>query len=373
MENQFSECQCYQNFVNAIRSPATKTAYINSLKRYMKYLKITEVDQLLAESNNPKNIEVQIIDYIMSLRNDGLSYATMKYFVAPIFTFYQLNDVLLNRKKVGRYFGEYKKVVRDRAYSTEQIQQALQTADIRMRCIILCLASTGCRIGALPGLTLGNLTKLPDYGGLYKITFYEGTNNEYYTFCTRECAQTGIDSYLLYRQRCGEKLSFNQNTNKWEPEDTPLIRLTFDAADSFQASRQVRAIKCQGLKQALKLHLIRAGVRQEEHPTEHKKRVRKNVTLANGFRKHVISTFIEAELNHEIRELLVDHATGLDASYFRPSEKQVLEEYLTAEPYLTISDEYRLKTEVETLKVEKSSWESLREEVNALKDLLNQG
>jgi hypothetical protein len=34
-----------------------------------------------------------------------------------------------------------------------------------------------------------------------------------------------------------------------------------------------------------------------------------------------------------------------------------------------ISDEYRLKTEVETLKVEKNSWESLREEVNALKDL----
>jgi hypothetical protein len=38
-----------------------------------------------------------------------------------------------------------------------------------------------------------------------------------------------------------------------------------------------------------------------------------------------------------------------------------------------ISDEYRLKTEVETLKVEKNSWESLREEVNALKDLLKQG
>jgi hypothetical protein len=95
------------------------------------------------------------------------------------------------------------------------------------------------------------------------------------------------------------------------------------------------------------------------------------VTLSNGFRKRANSIFIESGLNHEIRELLVDHATGLDASYFRPSEKQVLEEYLKAEPYLTIDSSLRLQQEVETLKVEKNSWESLREEVEGLKALLN--
>ena len=214
------------------------------------------------------------------------------------------------------------------------------------------------------------MTKKQEYG-LYKITFYEGTNNEYYSFTTREAAETGITPYLLYRQRCGEKISFNQNTNKWEPEDTPLIRLTFDAADSFQASRQVRAIKCQGLKQALKLHLIRSGVRQEEHPTEHKKRVRKNVTLANGFRKHVISTFIEAGLNHEIRELIVDHATGLDSSYFRPSEKQVLEEYMKAEPYLTIDPSMRLQERVDTLEAEKTALSQLAAEIDKIKHQMN--
>ena len=105
---------------------------------------------------------------------------------------------------------------------------------------------------------------------------------------------------------------------------------------------------------ALSLHLVRSGLRQVEHPTEHSKRVRKSIKMANGFRKHVISTFIEAELNHEIRELLVDHATGLDASYFRPSEKQVLEEYLKAEPYLTIDPSVRLSNENKILKIEVS-------------------
>jgi hypothetical protein len=119
---QPKESTSYLNFVNAIRSPATKTVYINSLKRYMNYIKVTEVDSLLetTSNNSPKVIESQLIDYIMSLRNDGIAYSTIKYLLAPIFTFYQLNDVSLNKKKVFRYLGEYKRVVKDKAYTTAQ-------------------------------------------------------------------------------------------------------------------------------------------------------------------------------------------------------------------------------------------------------------
>ena len=124
------------------------------------------MDGLLLHVSNPRYIESQIIDYIMALEASGISYATIQYLVAPIFTFYQLNDVVLNRKKVSRYLGEYKRVVRDEAYTTEHIQTALQNADARMRMIILLLSSTGARIGSLPGLTLGNLvnaTQIMDY------------------------------------------------------------------------------------------------------------------------------------------------------------------------------------------------------------------
>jgi len=215
------EKDVYENFIEAIKSDATKKVYKISLRCYMNHLKITKADDLLLHEANPKFIQSQMIDYIMSLRHDGVGYATIKFLVAPIFTFYQLNDVTLNRKNVIRYLGELKRVVRDKAYTTEQIQQALQNADQRMRMIILILSSTGCRIGALRFLLLRNLTRRPDYG-LYKITFYEGSNSEYYTFTTREAATTGIDNYLLYRQRCGEHIVFNENTQQWEPEDTPL-------------------------------------------------------------------------------------------------------------------------------------------------------
>ncbi len=246
---------------------------------------------------------------------------------------------------------------------------ALQTADARMRMIILLLASTGCRVGALPALTLGNLTRIPE--GLYKVILYEGTNNEYYTFTTREATQTGIDNYLLYRQRSGEKLSFNEKTQQWEPGEAPLIRQQFDLNDTLQA-RNPRPLTFNAVRIALSAHFIRCGLRTREHPTapQSTKRIRKAISLSKGFRKRAIGIFIEAGLNHEIRELICDHATQLDQHYLRPSEKQVLEEYLKAEPYLTISDELRVKQENQTLRVERSSWEAMRKELDDIKELL---
>ena len=88
----------------------------------MNHLKLTNADDLLLHQSDKRLIEAQLINYIMSLRQDGVAYATIKSLVAPVFTFYQLNDVILNRKKLLRYFGEFKRVVRDSAYTVEQIR-----------------------------------------------------------------------------------------------------------------------------------------------------------------------------------------------------------------------------------------------------------
>ena len=122
-EEEQTGARTLSNFVNAIRSPATRKVYEQSLRRYMNHLKIASVDSLL-ESTQPKLIESQLIDYVMYLRNDGIAYATIQSLIAPLFTFYQLNDVVLNRKKVQRYLGEYRRVVRDKVYTNEQLLTA---------------------------------------------------------------------------------------------------------------------------------------------------------------------------------------------------------------------------------------------------------
>ena len=95
--------------------------------------------------------------------------------------FYEMNDVILNWKKISQYIGEYQKVIKDRAYDHNEIKILVDAADIRMNVILLLMASTGMRIGAIPDLKLKHLSG-------NKITVYENTKEEYYTFCTPECS-----------------------------------------------------------------------------------------------------------------------------------------------------------------------------------------
>ena len=53
-------------------------------------------------------------------------------------------------------------------------------------------------------MRVGNLQKIED---IYKITVYEMTKEEYYTFLHQESAPVLIDSYLKYRKRYGEKIT----------------------------------------------------------------------------------------------------------------------------------------------------------------------
>jgi hypothetical protein len=68
----------YLNFVNAIRSEATKRGYLISLGRFMIHVNAQNTDELLKNQSSPRLIESQIIDYIMSLRNSGVAYSTIK-------------------------------------------------------------------------------------------------------------------------------------------------------------------------------------------------------------------------------------------------------------------------------------------------------
>ena len=58
----------------------------------------------------------------------------------------------LNRKKLGKFLGEEAKAHKDCAYTLEEIHRMVDVADERMKTVILLLASTGMRVGALNNL-----------------------------------------------------------------------------------------------------------------------------------------------------------------------------------------------------------------------------
>jgi len=48
-------------------------------------------------------------------------------------------------------------------------------------------------------------------------------------------------------------------------------------------------------------------------------------------------------------ELLMGHNIGISKSYYKPTEKEILEDYLKAADLLTINEEYKLKLQVKEL------------------------
>jgi integrase len=116
----------------------------------MEHYKIS-IDDLL--SIPVKTIQEQIIDYLVKNK----SYMGKRMTINTLKKFYEMNDVVLNWKKISQYIGEYQRVNKDRAYTHEEIKTLVDSADMRMKVILLLMASSGMRIGAIPDLKLNHV------------------------------------------------------------------------------------------------------------------------------------------------------------------------------------------------------------------------
>ena len=339
-------------FEQSIKSEYTKKVYLICLKKYFNF------PGKFLETKNSRKVEEHVISFVISLKKQGKGFSAIHNYVSAICKYYKMNDVYLNTNKINQYLPEFRKSKKDRPYKHEEIQVLLDIADDRFRAIILLLASTGVRIGAIPGLRLRNVEKLEsEYGEIYKITVYEGFNEEYITFCTPECT-VAIDNYLKMRERYGEKL--HQNSF--------LIREQFDIRDQFAISK-CNEVRGDTLTRKLIGLSERAGIRQKEVLQEGKIRstIRKDIPIAHGFRKFFSSQLVEADLKTELRWLLEGHnLKGNDSHYIRTTEKRLQEEYEKAINHLTINEENRLQRTIETLKVDKSRIDMLEAKIQKL-------
>jgi hypothetical protein len=125
-----------KNFLFSIKSEATKRLYTYCLNRYMRYYHFDNVEDLFSNSNNnnnnkePRIIEANIIQYIVWLSQDQkLSSVSVNVYLAAIIHFYAMNDIVLNRKKINMYLGEFIRKQKDRAYTTEEIHKLLDFCD----------------------------------------------------------------------------------------------------------------------------------------------------------------------------------------------------------------------------------------------------
>lgn len=61
-----------------------------------------------------------------------------------------------------------------------------------------------------------------------------------------------------------------------------------------------------------------------------------------------------------IKEMLMGHKNGLESSYLRPSDNELISEYLKGADLLTVYEEKQLKNEVEKLRIENAEIEIIK-------------
>ena len=331
----------YVNFISSIRAEQSKKKYAYLLDLYIEFLNLkgglNELSLLLDQ--NAKTIENSIISYILQLKKENYSYSTINTRLAAIAHFYTMNDIIINRKKISKYLGEHIKTIKDRAYTIDEIKKIVDACDLKYKIIVTMMASTGCRIGAISPLKLSDLIYIKNEK-LHKIYFYTNTKEEYYSFCTPECSKFIIE-YLEYRERCGEKIN---------PE-SPLIRDVFTLDDLLHIEN-AKHVSTRTFAFYLRNILIKTGLRvtiPREHRGTNKKKTRKEVSANHGFRKFCHTTMANAGILPEVREMLLGHSLGISDSYYKPTEKEMLLEYLKVVDNLTINEENRLSKQVQEL------------------------
>ena len=351
--------ESFRNFIRKFRnSPVTKKDYTDFFKRFMHYCNLPETrtkigvevedntDFLLFGNDNKKiqNIIKRYIDYSY---DRGLSPSTVRVHYNAIKHFYESNEVVLNWALVKDWVGAFTNIKRamDMPYTYEEIHRMLDKADERKRVMVLLLASTGMRRGALSELRYGDIKWIEDFQ-IYEITVYRGFRQEYRTFCSMECAFS-LNSYLDFRRRHGETIT----------EDSYLMRKQFDKRNN-QIHPKVSAasdppekhkLGYKGIETLIIQLISDAGIRSGENKVTRKGDRYRNM-LAHSFRKFFENKCLESGLDPFYASVLMGHKAGIgvEKHYYRPDAitgaNSLVELYAKkATPYLTISEENRMK------------------------------
>jgi hypothetical protein len=97
----------------------------------MQHYNLQTIDELLAVTKDPAIIEDKIIKWLVSLRPTGVTYGTRYTYMCALIMFYEINDVILRKKKISRFLGEEStRKNKDRAYTIEEIRKLLDHAQL---------------------------------------------------------------------------------------------------------------------------------------------------------------------------------------------------------------------------------------------------
>jgi integrase len=331
-----SELQQYNScaiWLESLRSKSTKNVYAVHLALFCKFHNVTP-DHLLELNSSVGQLKTMVLNYVIHLKKVAknsagkptkgeISVNSIKLYLSGVKSFFEFNEIALPWSKIAKFYPD---AVTNpyRSYTKDEIMKLLSVADPRDRCIILLMASSGIRVGAIQSLKGKSIRRLDNGIGL--VTVYPESKDSVYVALVTPEFLASLDQYLNYRKSQGEKIT----AESW------LIRDKF-ATFSRKTNKPIPT-SVHSLNKQMRFLLRKAGLPFEELQPDH------------SLRKFFNTALMNSDVAYSFKELLMGHSVKLDNVYYdkdnEKSQQKIMLEYMKAVDALTINDEYRLKKQI---------------------------
>ncbi|MGB7706830.1 MAG: hypothetical protein WBL64_05980 [Nitrososphaeraceae archaeon] len=382
--NEHRQQEAFSRFLYGIKSDETRRSYVSKLEFFFDFYKIEGNDirekskNFLEYTKKGKNITQKVTDLVLNYmyfhiqraQKKEISRGTVRNFYKPIKLFCEMNNVVLNWKIISKGLPRGTQNANDRIPTIDEILGVLKYPDRRIKPVLYTMISSGIRIGAWEWLKWKNVIPIYDDKKtviVAKIIVYDGEPDQYFSFITPE-AYWSLKEWMEFREKQGEKIT----------KESYLMRDLWNTGKIFINSREsnltkgttgIASIPKKAGANAIRQIFTRAWKIQDIRPPDSDIR-RHEFKSTHCFRKYFETRAMDKMKLLNVK-ILMGHDTGLEKSYYKPSEKDILEDYLKVVDLLTINEVNKLKLEFEEkLRIEKSELEILTAEVAELKKIV---
>ena len=360
------------NFLYALRAPETKRKYPQRLKFFFDFVFPTindlgsqSIEFISKARGNDQFVYRCFLNFIVNqnrrVDKKEITAGTVRNYYKAAKLFCEMNDIIVNWKKIAKGLLKEKEYGDDRAPTVNELVEIMKYPDRRIKPIVLVMCSSGIRGGAWDYLKWKHIVPIERNGQIVaaKIIVYAGEADSYYGFISGEAYYACLD-WMDFRASQGETITGDSFLMRDMWQTTHKKRGTAGVA-SFP-----KQLKSSGIKSLMERALKTQGVEQIlKEGTNHN--TRREWKVLHGYRKWFNSILVNANFPHLKKEKLMGHDLRLDNNYFKPNSDDLLNSYLDVVNLLTLNEEYRLRQRVEKLELEKTQVDALTHELADIK------